>query len=110
MKMHRALVFLMLSACAITASARSYQIKGGPWFACISKDTHKQSTRIAVSGDQAAFKKFMMQALLSGQCIPLKQGQQVYLQETSVLSGVVQVRPAGATQGYWTNIEAINAK
>ena len=110
MKIRSALVFLVLSGVAITASARSYQIKDGPWFACVNKDIQRQSTKIAVSGDKTAFTKFMLQALTSGQCISLKDGQQVFLQETAALSGLVQVRPAGATQGYWTNIEAVNTK
>ena len=89
------------------AYAQSKQISGKSWFGCLSRDTHGKMVSMAISGDREAFAKALARAILSGQCIQFKQGQSVHLTDTALLSGMVQIRPAGEPDSYWTNMEAI---
>lgn len=94
-------------SCALPVHAQNKRISGGSWIGCVSKEQHGKLTSMIASGDREAFKKGAARAIISGQCILFKQGQFVSLTDTSIFSGMVQVRPAGEPDTYWTNIEAI---
>lgn len=101
-------------AAALVASASSFaqvqQITGGPWLGCKDKDTQGHITKMAVSGDTQAFQKAVVKTLLSGDCVQLKAGQQVFLEDTAIFSGLIKIRRQGDTAAFWTNIEALGKK
>ena len=59
-----------------------------------------------VAGDREAFSKELLKSLMSGQCIRFRAGQVVQIEDTALFSGMIKLRPAGSTEGYWTNVEA----
>lgn len=75
---------------------------------CQDRDVLSKLTRYAVDKDQEAFKTAAMAAVLSGQCIVFKKGETVFLMDTAIFSGLVQLRRKGETVEYWTNFEAIS--
>lgn len=101
------IALLAVATWAAPSYAQSKRISGDSWFGCVSKDQHGRLTSMAVSGDREAFKKGLGRAVLSGECVLFRSGQGVYLQDTSLFSGLVQVRPAGDSEAYWTNLEAV---
>lgn len=54
------------------------------------------------SGDKVAAGKLASAAFVTGECIRLKWGQQVYPTEWGVWTHSVRLRPAGETTEYWT--------
>ncbi|WP_332117281.1 hypothetical protein [Azorhizobium caulinodans] len=73
---------------------------------CKDWDAYKQLVRIAVSGDKEAFAKLATLQLMNGTCMMLKAGDAVYLQEVSMLSGAMCVRPRGEVACFWIPIDA----
>jgi hypothetical protein len=111
--MKRKIIYCIAATLAMASSAsyaQSQRITGGPWFGCLDKEVHSKISKIGVSGDKEAFKKVLLGALMAGACVQLKSGQSVYLEDTSIFSGLVKLRPQGETSGYWTNIEAVSKK
>lgn len=76
-------------------------------FACEVKENYKQILRMAAQQDQVAFSAALGAGLESGECVILKEGQKVFVQDTEILSGLIQVRPQGETKNYWVKNLAI---
>ena len=88
------------------AQVNKYQIKGDGWFGCVTKELHDEIIGYAVAGDEEAFKSALASGLMTGECTMFKDGETVYLEDTSIWSGMIQVRRPGETTKYWTNLEA----
>ena len=89
------------------AYAQSKHIVGDSHFGCVSKDYFNKLVGYAVDKDMEAFKKGLVAGMLTGQCTLFKSGEEVFLTDTSIFSGLIQVRRRGDTTAYWTNIEAV---
>ncbi|WP_038388780.1 hypothetical protein [Bradyrhizobium elkanii] len=76
-------------------------------YGCKSKDVRGRLTGYAIDGDKEAFQKALLVGVMSGECKLFDEGEQVYLTDTSIFSGLVCVRPKGALDCFWTNIEAV---
>lgn len=76
-------------------------------FGCKSKDNFEKWVRLLVDGDKDAAKQFMMVSIMSDQCALLDEGQTVALDDTAIFSGLLCVRPRGAIDCLWTNLEAV---
>ncbi|MDP3876278.1 MAG: hypothetical protein Q8Q50_04790 [Methylobacter sp.] len=83
------------------------EIKADGFIGCISETTFHKVGTIRSQGDGAALTAMLMPELASGRCVIFKQGNKVFLSDTKVFSGMIQVRPVGVTLSYWTNIEAL---
>jgi opacity protein-like surface antigen len=103
-----AIVILAALIATAYASDNMKYIKGANHFDCVNKEDFKKLVGYAVDGDTAAFEKELSYELLMGMATTFKDGESVYLEDTDIWSGLVQVRPAGETQAYWTNIEAVS--
>jgi uncharacterized protein YraI len=84
------------------------RIAGDHWFGCSNKDQFKRISRYAAQGDEAAFSQGLAQAILGGTGYLFSRGEEVFIADTSLMSGLVKVRPKGQMAEYWTNIEAID--
>lgn len=70
-------------------------------FGCRQREQLSRLASIASSGDRDAFKKGLAISFLRAECTPLKKGSLVYIEDTAMFSGVMQVRPHGAIESYW---------
>lgn len=82
-------------------------VQKGTWFGFRDRELLDRSFKIAAQGDKDAWAKVMTQAMSSGACIPLKPGEEVFLDDTAVMSGLVKIRRKGETASWWTNYEAV---
>lgn len=101
------LVLIALASVASPAVAANYHIAGPDHFGCVSKSYFKQIVAYAADKDVVAFKKALASGILLGECTMFKSGEIVFLSDTSIFSGMVQVRRAGDTIKFWTNIETL---
>jgi hypothetical protein len=74
---------------------------------CQTRETFDKLVKFQFDGDKEAFTKFATANILTGQCVPLSVGDSVFLEDVKMFSGVVCVRPRGATACYWTFTEAV---
>jgi hypothetical protein len=82
-------------------------VQPGQWFGFRDRDLFDRASKIAAQGDKTAWAKVMSQAAASGDLVQLKPGEEVYLEDTAMMSGAVKVRRKGETSGWWTNYEAV---
>ena len=83
------------------------KIDGDSWVGCIDKDHYKELGELAASGDLVAFRKKLTARVLTGDCTMFKDKETVYVTDTAIFSGLVQLRQKGETEKYWTATEAI---
>lgn len=87
--------------------AQEQTISSDNYFGCTSKDYFEKIASYAADKDLEAFKKALLAGLLDGTCTMFKRGETVYLEDTSIFSGLVKVRRRGETLEYWTAMEAV---
>ena len=83
------------------------RISGDGWFGCADQDAFKKLTQFAVQKDTEAFKSGLGAGILAGHCTMFKNGDEVYVSDTAVFSGLTKVRTKGETREFWTNLEAL---
>jgi hypothetical protein len=101
--MKQLIIALLLIVSANAFAANERRIASGSWMGCVSKEAYEKLVHFAVQKDEEAFARM----ILGGQCIPLKSGATVYLEDVSLFSGVTGIRLKGSTQTLWTAIEAV---
>ena len=75
---------------------------------CVSRELYEQLTKIAVQGDSEAFTRLLRGSVVAGQCVIFTRGTVVFIEDTAIFSGLVQVRPKGQVRSYWTAIESVS--
>ncbi len=83
------------------------RISGENRFGCSDRDYFDKVVGYAVQNDKQAFSQALAAGILSGVCTMFKNGEEVYIADTAILSGLVKVRRKGQMEEYWTNIEAV---
>lgn len=103
-----ALVIALMLALILPAGAQqtTYHIDGDGWFGCTTKELFDEISGYRVAGDKEAFVDAMTTGLMTGECTMFEAGETVYLEDTSIWSGMIQVRKPGERLKYWTNLEA----
>jgi hypothetical protein len=101
----------VVAACGLmtwttAASAVDHTIRHSA-YGCKSKDYHSRLTGYLVDGDKEAFKRALSLAAASGECKFFEEGQQVYLEDTAIFSGLVCVRPQGNLDCFWTDTGSV---
>jgi hypothetical protein len=80
------------------------------FYGCRNHDFFRRIQEYKTENDSEAFKRALITGLATGQCIWLKAGTPVYLEDRAFLSGLVQVRPRGSTDLLWTQPSAVGIK
>lgn len=75
---------------------------------CKSQERFKAMMLASQEGGGAEFKREIMRTLISGECKMFKRGQRVYITDTAMFSGMVQIRARGEVYKYWTGLKAID--
>lgn len=86
-----------------SAPARHF-IKSDGYLGCSDREVFDRLVGFAVDGDNEAFNALMR----SSDCVPLRKGEEVFLEDVPLLSGAIKVRRKGEVAGYWTNVEAVD--
>lgn len=108
MKTSALIVAFVLAILILPAAAQqtTYHIEGKGWFGCTTEELFDEVSGYLVAGDKQAFEDAMMAGLMTGDCTIFEDGETVYLEDTSIWSGMIQVRRPGERLKYWTNLEA----
>ena len=97
-------VFALLFFLPAVAEAGEHAISGDQYIGCVDRDYFEKLSEFATQQDTEA----LTAGLLAGTCTIFERGERVYLSDTAIFSGLVQVRRAGEVAEYWTNTEAIS--
>jgi hypothetical protein len=90
----------------VSAQQATYHIDGSGWFGCTTEELFDEIAGYRTNGDKDAFVAAMTEGILTGECTLFEDGEAVYLEDTAIWSGMVQVRRPGERTKYWTNFEA----
>ncbi len=93
-----------------TALALIGYINGNSWFGCTKKEYFRKLVHYAARGDEDAFAKSFALGLRAGTCTLFKNGEKVYITDSSLLRGEVKVQRPGQMVQYWTVMEAVKSR
>ena len=82
------------------------RITGNTWFGCQDRSSFSRVSRYFHQKDFIAYRKALAVGQRTGDCTTFKNGEEVFLADTAILSGLVKLRRKGEVVEYWTNIEA----
>jgi len=100
------LSWIMISP-ASQLHAQSKRIASNSYFGCESREYFGKLVRYIVQKDTEAFKNGLASAVMTGTCTLFNSGEEVFLADTAIFSGMVKVRRRGEAAEYWTNLEAV---
>lgn len=103
-------LIVLLALWAGVAFALEGYINGKSWFGCADRDYFRKLVRYTVQGDKDAFVKAMAIGIQTGVCTIFKNGERVYITDTSLFRGEVKVRRPGQMIEYWTVMEAVKSR
>jgi len=89
------------------AAAQSKRISGNSYFGCVDRQYFDKIIRYLVQKDRQAFYGGLADGISSGTCTMFIAGEEVFIADTAIFSGLVKVRRRGEIVEYWTNIEAV---
>jgi hypothetical protein len=90
---------------ASPAPAQEYIIAHDNALACQNWDTYTSILQYIADKDTAALEQAYTLAIMTGDCVVLKRGENVFIVQSGFLS--TKVRRRGETVGYWTAIENV---
>ena len=99
-------VSLTASIFVARARAQEEKITGDHYFGCQDRDEFDKIISFAAQKDSEAFNAALWRDLATGQCTLFKNGETVFLTDTAIFHGLIQLRRKGETEEYWTNLEA----
>lgn len=108
--MRTVIVFFLVVANALAAVAEaqsSMRVSRDGFFGCSSRDYFQKLVGFASQRDTAAFEQGLLAGFISGACVKLKAGEEVFVADTALLSGLIKVRPRGQVTEFWTVMEAV---
>lgn len=79
-------------------------VKG--YFVCVNEEYFVKVSRLIADNDTDAIQKLIDQKAV----FMLNGGDKVFIAETHLLSGAVEIRLPGSTDQFWTNIEAVKCQ
>lgn len=89
-----------------TVSGPDHRMTQDTW-GCQQRETLAHITELRAQGDMEATTAALSAGIDAQDCITLDRGDEVYLADTAVLSGLSKVRKAGQTAAYWVAFEAV---
>lgn len=95
-------LFLVVSPVKADAWTWERVISSDVAYGCVHKDYYQYLGLTLLNGDTQAFVKGLLTAYQSGECTSLKKGTPVSVTDTSVLAGLIRIRPEGSKDEYWT--------
>lgn len=78
--------------------------------ACSSKEAYDEMFGYIQTKDEDAYTEGLMKYAMAGICRIFNKGEEVYIQDSSALQGLLKVRMKGKTTSYWIIREAVEKK
>lgn len=107
--MKKLILVLAVLLIGFAAAAETHVTKGTN-FGCVDKEDHSRLTGYLIDGDKDLFESELMSLMYQGKATIFEPGEEVYLEDTAIHSGMVKIRRAGEATEYWTVLEAIDTK
>ena len=101
--------FLLVCVVVVPVYAQSTPVVGNH-VGCTSKAYMQKLVSYADDRDLVAFKKALIVGVATGECIIFENGEAVFITDTSLFSGLVEVRLKGDTTTYWTQYNSLDLK
>ena len=92
---------------AASQSNGTRRINGADRFGCTDREFYDKLGTYASQQDTAAFSRVLTAGLAAEVCVKFTAGEEIFLADTAILSGLVKVRRPGQFDEYWTNMEAV---
>ena len=89
------------------ASAEDAYIIKGDHFGCVDKKYFEKLMDYSSQHNTEAFKRSLSEGFISGQCTTLKDGEKVFLMDSSLFPNLFKVWRQGNILEYWTNMDAV---
>lgn len=89
------------------STGQGKRISGNSWVGCTDRKYQEKLSQYVLHEDRQAFHQALVAGQLAGICTMFKDGEVVYIVDSTVFSGLVKVRRKGETQEYWTYTEAV---
>lgn len=83
------------------------RISGDHIIGTVTKEEYKKLTDYAVQKDSQAFKSALTLGIMRGTATIFKSGEEVFVVDTAIFSGMIKVRRKGEVKEYWTKFEAV---
>jgi hypothetical protein len=103
MKRLALILSLMVALSCPVHAASEWHIDGKTWAGCDTEEHYSEFVRYVIQKDYEAAADMGG----AGHCMPLKNGTVVYMEDSSMLSGIAQIRLKGKRLKLWTAIEAV---
>ena len=91
------------------SSPTGHRMTQNTW-GCQQRETLAHITELRAQGDMEATTAALSAGIDAQDCITLDRGDEVYLADAAVLSGLSRVRKAGQTAAYWVAFEAVTSE
>ncbi len=91
-----------------STASNDLRIDGDNRTGCSDREYYEKLTLYAVQKDYAAFNRSLTTGFISGICVKFTAGEQVFIVDSAIFSGLVKIRRKGETAEYWTAMEATN--
>ena len=84
------------------------RISSSDYFGCTSKEYFEKLVSYSAQADQKALLQGLLTGIALGECVFFEEGDEVFIVDTSLFSGLVKVRKHGSVLELWTVIEAVD--
>lgn len=101
------LVVCLMSLCGTSFAEFENKIVRDRMFGCTEREDFDNLMKIATQKDINAFAKLLAVKMMAGSCTLFKLGEIVYLTDTAIFSGMVEVRRSGESSKFWTIMEGV---
>jgi len=79
-----------------------FQVKVGGYYGCLDKEKFKKLRDLVLRGDEPIFLQEITASVKNGECVMLKKGEQITLEEGTELSTIIRIKKEGSPNSYWT--------
>lgn len=81
-------------------------ITGANWFGCRDRAKFQELIDYAGQRNREAFMRGLLADYRDGECRPFEAGEEVFVEEKAIYSGLARFRPRGETQSWWADADA----
>ena len=84
------------------------RVSGKHYVGCIDRDYYKKLMQYANQEDMAAYRRAWQKGIRLEICTRFSEGEEIFISDTALLSGLLKVRRKGESKEYWTTYKIID--
>ena len=92
-------IVLSIALSSTPTEAQPKKITSSKYFGCKSREYRDKITGYIVQGDKEAFSKALATGVARGECTLFNAGEEVFVTDTAMFSGLLKFRRKGETSG-----------